>query len=96
MSYKRFNRHEVFDAELMTIHSSNIRSVENFLWETQKTFHNNVTNMLCGIWDGYLYDSLLDEVIDMNLPYEVLKNISKTVNVIEEHIAANGESITLV
>ena len=96
MNYQRFNRHEIFNAELMSFHSTTIRNVENFLWETQKTFMNNVTNMLCGIWDGYLYSSLLEEAKAMNLPYEDLVRIETTIKLIEEHIAVNGESVTLV
>lgn len=96
MNYQRFNRHEIFNGELMSFHSTTIRNVENFLWETQKTFMNNVTNMLCGIWDGYLYDSLLEEAKAMNLPYEDLVRIETTIKLIEEHITVNGESVTLV
>ena len=96
MNHQRFNRHELFDIELVKFHHKTIRNVENFLWETQKTFMNNVTNMLCGIWDGYLYDSLLEEAKAMNLPYEDIVRIETTIKLIEEHIAVKGESITLV
>ena len=52
--------------------------------------------MLCGIWDGYLYDNLLEEAKSHNLPYEDLVRIETTIKLIEEHITTNGESVTLV
>lgn len=96
MSYKRFNRHEIFNSELMTFHTRTIRNVEDYCLNNGVQMFNNVTNMLCGIWDGYLYDSLLQEAKEMNLPYEDIVRIETTIKLIEEHIAANGESVTLV
>ena len=96
MAYKRFNRHEVFDSEIMKFHSDTIRNVESFLWKNEKSFINGLTNMLCGIWDGYLYDNLLEEAKSHNLPYEDIVRIETTIKLIEEHISANGESVTLV
>jgi hypothetical protein len=52
--------------------------------------------MLSGIWDGYLYDSLLEDAKAMNLPYEDLVRIETTIKLIKDHIKANGESVTLV
>ena len=96
MSYKRFNRHEIFNSELMTFHTRTIRNVEDYCLNNGMQMFNPVTNMLSGIWDGYLYDSLLQEAKEMNLPYEDIVRIETTVKLIEEHIAANGESVTLV
>lgn len=94
MGYKRFNRYELFNKELMTFHSQTIRNVESFLWETKKEFNNEVTNMLSGIWDGYLYDNLLEDAKALNLPYEDLVRIETTVKLIEEEIEKKGESVT--
>lgn len=94
MGYKRFNRYELFNKELMAFHSQTIRNVESFLWETKKEFNNEVTNMLSGIWDGYLYDSLLEDAKALNLPYEDLVRIETTIKLIEEEIEKKGESIT--
>ena len=96
MSYKNFNRHELFNAELMSFHSQTIRNVENFLWETKKEFNNEVTNMLYGIWDGFLYDSLLEDAKALNLPYEDMVRIETTVKLIQEDIEAKGETLTVV
>ena len=96
MSYKRFNRHQIFDKDLMAFHMQTIRNIENHCLNSGISMFNSVTNMLAGIWDGYLYDSLLAEAKELNLPYEDLVRIETTVQLIEEHIVANGESVTLV
>ena len=94
MSYKRFNRHELFDSFLMDWHSTTIKNVTNYIWETQKEVHSELENMLCGIWDGYLYDDLLTKALI--LPKEDYRRIQDTVDLINEHIDANGESVTQI
>ena len=94
MSYKRFNRHELFDSFLMDWHSTTIKLVRDYIWETQKEVHSELENMLCGIWDGYLYDELLTKALI--LPKEDYRRIQDTVDLINEHIEANGESVTQV
>jgi hypothetical protein len=94
MSYKRFNRHELFDSFLMDWHSTTIKLVRDYIWETQKEVHSDLENMLCGIWDGYLYDELLTKALI--LPKEDYRRIQDTVDLINEHIEANGESVTQV
>ena len=59
MNYKRFDRHEMFDNFLMKYHSTTIRLVEDYIWNTMKEVSHPLLNMLNGIWDGYLYDDLL-------------------------------------
>jgi hypothetical protein len=94
--YKLFNRHDLFDGALMKFHSQTIRNVEDFSYENGKGFHNSLTNMLCGIWDGYLYNNLLSEAQEMNLPYEDLVRIETTIKLIEEYIAKNGQTVTQI
>ena len=94
MSYKRFNRHELFDSFLMDWHSTTIKLVRDYIWETQKEVHSDLENMLCGIWDGYLYDALLTKALI--LPKEDYRRIQDTVDLINEHIEANGESVTQI
>lgn len=96
MSHKRFNRHQIFDKDLMAFHTQTIRNIENHCLNRGISMFNSVTNMLAGIWDGYLYDSLLADAKELDLPYEDLVRIETTVQLIEEHIAANSESVTLV
>ena len=84
MNYKRFDRHELFDTFLMKYHSTTIRLVEDYLLETGQPLYNDLTNMLNGIWDGYLYDELL--IKSLILPQEDYRRVEDVVNIINEHI----------
>jgi hypothetical protein len=84
MNYKRFDRHELFDTFLMKYHSTTIRLVEDYLLETGQPLYNDLTNMLNGIWDGYLYDELLIKALI--LPTEDYRRVEDMVNIINEHI----------
>ena len=94
MSFKRFNRHELFDGFLMEWHSTTIKLVRDYIWETQKEVHSELENMLCGIWDGYLYDNLLTKALI--LPQEDYRRVEDVVRLINEYIDTNGESATKI
>lgn len=94
MGYKRFNRHELFDSFLMDWHSTTIKLVQDYIWETQGAVMTDLENMLYGIWDGYLYDDLLTKALI--LPTEDYRRIQDTVDLINEHIKEKGESVTQV
>ena len=94
MTFKRFNRHELFDSFLVDWHSTTIKLVRDYIWETQKEVYSELENMLNGIWDGYLYDELLTKALI--LPKEDYRRIQDTVDLINEHIEANGESVTQI
>jgi hypothetical protein len=96
MNHKRFNRHEVFDTFLMEWHSTTIRNVSNYIWETQKEVHSELENMLCGIWDGYLYNNLLETAKQVGLPMEDVRRIESTISVIEEYIESNPNTVTKI
>lgn len=84
MNYKRFDRHELFDTLLMEYHSTTIKLVEDYLIETDQPLSNDLTNMLVGIWDGYLYDELLTKALI--LPREDYRRVEDIVKVINGHI----------
>ena len=94
MNYKRFDRHELFDTFLMKYHSTTIRLVEDYLLETDQPLYNDLTNMLNGIWDGYLYDELL--IKSLILPKEDYRRVEDIVKIINEHIELKGESVTQI
>lgn len=94
MSYKRFDRHELFDKFLMDYHSKTIKLVDDYIWETMKEVEHPLLNMLYGIWDGYLYDELLTKALI--LPQEDYRRIEDIVTLITEHIDSKGESVTQV
>ena len=84
MNYKRFNRHELFDKFLMEYHSTTIKRATDYIWETQKEVMTELENLLCGIWDGYLYDELLTKALI--LPTEDYRRVEDIVNIINKHI----------
>ena len=78
----------------MDWHSTTIRNVSNYVYETTGEVFSELENMLCGIWDGYLYDELLTKALI--LPAEDYRRIQSTVDLINEHIEAKGESVTQI
>ena len=84
MNYKRFDRHEMFDSFLMKYHSTTIRLVEDYIWNTMKEVSHPLINMLNGIWDGYLYDDLLIKALI--LPTEDYRRVEDMVNLINENL----------
>jgi hypothetical protein len=90
MSYKNFNRHELFNRDLMEYHSTTIRQVEDYFIDNKESFFNPLTNMLAGIWDGYLYDNLLDTALEMGIHNGLIERIEYIIGVINVHIAENS------
>lgn len=58
MSYKRFNRHESMDSETRT-------EIMNLISEIRgsESHSSKLSNMLFGLFDGYLYDELQIEAL---------------------------------
>jgi hypothetical protein len=96
MNHTRFNRHEVFDTFLMDWHRTTIRSVEDFFLDNNESPFNSLTNMLNGIWDGYLYNDLLETAKQVGLPMEDIRRIESTISVIEEYIESNPNTVTKI
>jgi len=96
MSHKKFDRHELFNNELMKYHSDTITKVRDWTMDNMSKIHTPLYNMLCGIWDGYLYDSLLDEAKSMKLPSNLIERLEYTIEKIETDIKSNGERVTQV
>ena len=84
MNYKRFDRHEMFDSFLMKYHSTTIRLVEDYIWNTMKEVSHPLINMLNGIWDGYLYDDLLIKALI--IPTGDYRRVEDMVNLINENL----------
>jgi hypothetical protein len=78
----RFNRHELFTEDWMEYHSTTLRMVEDFYIDLDESWFNSVYNMLCGIWDGYLYTEVLESAKQLGLPPHILKRIANTIQFI--------------
>lgn len=91
MSYKRFNRHEVFEMKDTSLVLDMITSIGDKYGK-----HAEVTNMLYGLFDGYWYDTIEDLLLDTDLPTWMIADLGAILDKVQKAIDAEGESITLV
>lgn len=96
MNYQRFNRHEAYTPEIMDLVRETMNAVESYCFNNSQPMFNKLTNSLFGLYDGYLYDNLLDIAVEMNMPVGVLNNIKGIVKVTETYIALYGQSTTQI
>ena len=82
MNIVRFNRHEIFDSEWMEYHRETLNQMEMFYIDQNKSWFNEVYNMLCGVWDGYLYTEMLESAKQLGLPTHILQRIANTIQFI--------------
>jgi len=79
MNYTLFDRHQVFTSDWVDYHSITIREVEDFFLDLDESPFNSLTNMLNGIWDGYLYNELLETSNQMGLHLHLINRIELTI-----------------
>lgn len=89
--YKLFNRHEVFTRSTHDTVWSIRRAVEDAEWAKDETVFGPVSNKIMGLFDGYLYDGLLEEVAVLGCSSEVCYDLNQVIKLIEEHLAAPVE-----
>ena len=81
-SYTRFNRHEVFNSEDRTL-------VLDMIGMLSKREYPTEVNMLFGLFDGYWYVSLEDELMKTNVDTYKLSMLSGLLNKVAASIAVN-------
>ena len=100
MAHYRFNRHELFSPEDTKEVMNIIRTVEDIAIDNDSFMdgaYGELTNMLYGMFDGYLYDNVLTTAAGIaKLPIEVCKRIEVIVDKVVTDILTNGQSITMV
>lgn len=98
MNYQRFNRHEAYTPEIMTMVRETIRMVDNKAFETKQSPYGSLMNMLYGLYDGYLYEGLIQEAQNFGFEegHPIYNNLEGINNVTEQYIKMFGESETLV
>ena len=97
MSYIRFNRHKIFNERLMDYHSQTISKIDHWSYSHSESINtHSIDNMLAGIWDGYLYSTLLPEAIVLGIPKKYIRRIEYTIEKIMDTVVVEGESITTV
>jgi len=81
-SYLRFDRHEVFSPEDRSLVLDMIGELSISEYPTEK-------NMLYGLFDGYWYVSLEDELKKTNIDKDKLSMLSSLLNRVSASIAVN-------
>jgi cytoplasmic iron level regulating protein YaaA (DUF328/UPF0246 family) len=74
MSYSRFNRHESMDSETL----SEIMDIKREFYREDIERNSDIRsleNMLCGLFDGYLYDEI--QILALKLPTDLATRIMK-------------------
>lgn len=93
-NYKNFNRHEVYTSEMMDLQRKIMRKIDDVAFEQKKSMSNSLSNMMFGLYDGYLYSDLLPEAETFGLDQDTINGIKGLVKAIEMHIALYGETQT--
>jgi len=78
MNTLRFNRHQLFTSKMMDYHSTTLRMVEDYHMNRNESWFTPLYNMLCGIWDGYLYSEMLETAKQIGLPTHITNRIQFT------------------
>ena len=81
-SYLRFDRHEVFSPEDRSLVLDMIGELSISEYPTEK-------NMLYGLFDGYWYVSLEDDLMKTNIDKDKLSMLSSLLNRVSASIAVN-------
>ena len=74
MNYSRFNRHESMDSETL----SEIMDIKREFYRKDIERNSDIRsleNMLCGLFDGYLYDEI--QILALKLPTDLATRIMK-------------------
>ena len=74
MNYTRFNRHESMKSETL----SEIMDIKRELYREdikRESSIRSLENMLCGLFDGYLYEEL--QIHALKLPTDLAKRVMK-------------------
>mgnify|MGYP001078700048 CR=1 FL=1 len=101
MAHYRFNRHELFTQEDTSEVLSIIGEIREIYMEvTTPAFESqldNLTNMLYGLFDGYLYDNVLTTAASIVvLDIILIRRIEAIVDKCTNDILTNGQSVTMV
>ena len=86
MNYKRFNRHDCFTSEMMTMTMDVINATED----------DSLTNMAYGLFDGYLYEDLLPRAIKLGVSEEIVNKIKGLKKAIEMFIQLTDKETKII
>ena len=101
MAHYRFDRHKLFTSEDRTEVLDLIKEVETIAYFNDSSryegTYGELTNMLFGLFDGYLYDNILTTAVSItDLSMDIIRRIEGIVYKCTNDILTNGESITAI
>jgi len=95
MAHYRFDRHKLFSMDDTSEVLDIIKEVRGI--DSDDDTLPDLTNMLYGLFDGYLYDNVLSTAVGIiDLPMAIISRIEAIVDKCTNDILTNGQSITLV
>ena len=94
MSYRRFDRHDIFDSKDRSLVLDIISKVDRYDYDG---VGHDTANMLYGLFDGYWYNKLEDQLDTIEtVPTWMLADLSELLDRVEKYIRENGQTITLI
>ena len=96
MSFKNFNRHDLFDVEMMNDVHNIIQEADDIAIENEAPLFNMLRNNLCGLFDGFLYSDLIVLAKADQLSEQSIAKLSNLIEKIEAHITEYGETETMI
>lgn len=101
MAHYRFDRHKLFSMDDTSEVLLLLEEVERVAYSEgvsrYEGKYGELTNMLFGLFDGYLYDNVLTTAASIaRLPMAIIRRIEVIVDKCTNDILTNGQSITLV
>ena len=92
--HRRFNRHDIFDSKDRTLVLDIINKVDGSDFDG---IGHDTANMLYGLFDGYWYDKLEDQLETIeSIPTWMLADLHELLDRVEKYIRENGVTYTQV
>ena len=101
MTHYTFDRHKLFSMDDTSEVLDLIKEVEKIAYSEGVSRYDGtygeLTNMLFGLFDGYLYDNILTTAASIvKLPMGLIRRIEAIVDKCTNDILTNGQSITAI
>ena len=92
--FKNFNRHDVFTRDMHNTAWAIKSVVETAEYDNTGSFMGPVFNKVMGLFDGYLYNNLIQDVAAVGCNEQTVNDLTEIVQIIEARIWSEGETQT--
>lgn len=92
-NFKNFNRYEAFTEDIFDTFSEFFKNYRSWAFRVESNGKDvgSLTNKIYGIYDGFLYDGLVDEAKELGVPSYEVGLLSAVVDYIHAWIGLKGE-----